>query len=233
MPWRKYAKRSRRRAALEPSGPATLELWRRWAAHRKLDAERVAAAFGITPDEEFVWRPRVVLATDVGVPRYRYLDRDKPKAVWHRGGRAHWYGLRQALELGTRAPPEAPEPLYIVNGEPSVWACWQSGVAAVSTGCGEGTIPRELEELVGLGRPLAIVYDRDRPGQRGARELVRVLVRAGALAARRVLPEGLGRSGDVDDLHRRVGDDGLADALAALDGAPAHAALTPSSRRRS
>ncbi len=74
-------------------------------------------------------------------------------------------------------------------------------------------------------RHLHIVYDNDTAGRGGAADMERVLRAGGLPASARILPVDLGQGGDVDDLHRRVGDDGLAAALAALPAlAPSQAA---------
>ena len=137
-----------------------------------------------------------------------------------KGGTAHWYGLRLALDHGGR------ERLYLVNGEPGVWACAQSGVPAVCTCAGEGTPPtadlmRELREA-GVER-VVVVFDLDGPGREGAPEAVEALQAGGVEAVALELPADLGHGGDVDDLHRRTGDDGLAAALAALPTLPSNA----------
>ena len=168
-------------------------------------------------------RPALIVPTALGVDRVRYLDGaqgDEPKTSWRtRGGRAHWYGLDQAKEvLGRDGTPKV---LYIVNGEPSVWACHQGGVAAVCTCAGEdGGTPRDADVLAGLGAPVRIVYDLDETGRRGAGKLLDALRRCGKFddVAALALPDDLGDKGDVDDLHRKVGDEGLAQALAALPG---------------
>jgi len=151
-------------------------------------------------------RPALRYPTQCEVDRIKYLDGEKPKNWWDgEGGRAHWYGLKGALKLG--------RDIYLVNGEPSVWACRQAGVPAVCLAAGEGTVPGEelVVELVKAGvRHVSVIYDNDPTGRRGAPEVVAAL-RAGGLDARALqLPADLGSGADVDDLHRRVGDEGLA-----------------------
>src|SRR5262249_22779256 len=69
-------------------------------------------------------RPALRYITFVGIDRLKFLDGRKPKYRWvEKGGRRHWYGLRGALEALQRGAT----PLYIVNGEVSVWACYQAG----------------------------------------------------------------------------------------------------------
>jgi hypothetical protein len=160
-------------------------------------------------------RPALRFPTRAGVDRIRFLDGLKPKAAWaERGGRAHWYGLSAALGRRTGRGT-----LYVVNGEPSVWAAAQSGVPAVCTCSGEGTAPTDdmVRELVAAGlNGLSVVYDRDSAGRDGALAAVEALRAGGLEAVALELPAVLGHGGDVDDLHRRVGDDGLAAALAQL-----------------
>jgi hypothetical protein len=179
--------------------------------------------FAVRPVVEF-WRPALRYPTPVGIDRLKFLDGRKPKYRWaEKGGRVHWYGFDSAL-AGLRAGAST---LHLVNGEPSVWACAQSGVPALCPCGGEGAKPTspmaaELETaLRELGRPIAvrIVYDRDTAGRRGAIESLRPpLAAAGldveALDIAPMLADVVGA--DVDDLHRRVGDGALAAALNAL-----------------
>ena len=120
--------------------------------------------------------------------------------------------------------------LYLVNGEPSVWAAAAQGVAAVCLCGGEGAkLTRDrLAELRGAltGLPPVgthIVYDLDAPGRAGAQEAGHALVAGGfpdvaALDIAAALPGVAGA--DVGDLQREVGA-GLADALAKLPPLPA------------
>lgn len=158
-------------------------------------------------------RPALRYPTPVGPDRVKYLDEKRPKYTWAaRGGRAHWYGLEQSVAL-LRAGARV---LYIVNGEPSVWACASRGVPAVALAGGEGTrfSPGLLEELqagiAGLGTvAIRVVYDTDRAGLVGARDRVSELRAKGildvaALDLRSQLPGVAGA--DVDDLQRHVGE---------------------------
>jgi hypothetical protein len=169
-------------------------------------------------------RPALRYPTTVGIDRLKFLDGRKPKYGWAtKGGRAHWYGLRSALAaLGSTGTT-----IYIVNGDVSVWACAQAGVPALCPCSGEGVkpTPAMAEELAralrDLGRPIAvrIVYDADATGRTGAvRRVQPVLVEAGLeVAVLDIAAAVPGVEGaDVDDLHRQVGDDGLAAALAGL-----------------
>jgi hypothetical protein len=179
--------------------------------------------FGVHPVVEY-GRPALQYPTSVGIDRLKYLDGRKPKYRWRsKGGHLHWYGLRAAL-ASLHAGASI---LYVVNGEPSVWACPQAGIAAICPCGGEGTPPTAamVEELAGalreLGRPIAVrvVYDADLAGRTGALKDVKPLLAAAGLDVEELdiaaaIPDVPGA--DVDDLHRRVGDAEFAAALAAL-----------------
>lgn len=167
-------------------------------------------------------RPALRYPTSTGVDRVKYLDGKRPKCVWvESGGRAHWYGIDAALKFKSG-------PLYIVNGEPSVWACSQAGVPAVCMCAGEGVTPSAdmIQELREAGfRNVRVVFDLDDAGREGGRRVADTLRAAGIDAVALELPAHLGPGADVDDLHRLVGDDDLAERLAELpelhDHAPA------------
>jgi putative DNA primase/helicase len=179
--------------------------------------------FGVRPVIEY-GRSALRYSTAVRIDRLKFVDGQKPKYCWaSKGGHRHWYGLREALAL-LRAGAST---LYMGNGEPSVWAGTQAGVAVVSPCGGERAIPTAamVEELVdalrALGRPIPvrIIYDTDKAGRRGALEnvlppLAAVELDVQALDLAAAIPDVAGA--DVDDLHRRVGDAGLAAALAGL-----------------
>jgi hypothetical protein len=179
--------------------------------------------FGVRPVIEY-GRQALRYPTSVGIDRLKFLDGKKPKYRWaSTGGRRHWYGRPGALAR-LRAGAST---LYIVNGEPGVWACAQAGVAAISPCGGEGATPTAtmVAELAGalreFGRPIAVhvVYDTDAAGRTGALEHVRPPLAAAGLDVEvldigATIPDMVGA--DVDDLHRRVGDAGLAAALADL-----------------
>jgi len=210
-----------RRRGGDDSSSDVEQAWFSWCARRCLDPHRLLTKWGgrVRP---WYGRPAYLFPTPLGVDRVRFLDGGEKKTTWaKRGGGPCWYGLDRARDhLGSDSV------LYLVNGEPSVWACHQSGVPAICTCMAEETPPRsQAVKVLGealAGRPVAVVYDLDPAGRRGAVKMVEAL-RAGGVAARALaLPEDLGEHGDVDDLHRRVGDSGLAAALADLRefGAP-------------
>lgn len=196
--------------------------WKSWRERRNLDRELLDLIDGRLVISRR--RPAMAFATALGVDRVRYLDEGKrPKIEWREKdkGRPHWYGLQLALERLWRGGR-----LYVVNGEPSVWACIQSGVPAVCT-CGEGLIPGgdDWLELVKIATDLevsvGVVYDCDDAGGAGAWRLASALCEAGVRAVSLALPAAeLPPKGDVDDLHRKVGDEGLAAALGALPERP-------------
>ncbi|HOC43249.1 MAG TPA: DUF3987 domain-containing protein [Thermoanaerobaculales bacterium] len=183
--------------------------------HRRLSKETMAR-FSIE-GALVSGRSALVYPTAVGIPRVKYLDGGEQKYGWRgNGGRAHWYGLEQARDHGIGL-------VYLVNGEPSVWASWQAAIAAVCRCVGEGSIPTDEQcaELREAGvREVMVVFDRDLAGRRGAAATVAALRRGGLRSAALELPEEVGPSGDVDDLHRLRGDDGLARALEMLPALP-------------
>ncbi len=160
-------------------------------------------------------RAALLWPTPVGVRRVKYLDGASPKYRWERaGGKRHLYGVK-TIRPG--------EPVYLVNGEPSVWACYEAGVPAFCLGGGEGAklTPEMLEQLSesdpGVVR---VAYDRDAAGRSGAHAAAAQLREAGIQAVAVELPAKLGPKGDVDDLHRWEGP-GLGEVLAALPELPA------------
>jgi len=161
-------------------------------------------------------RPALRYSTDVGVDRVKFIDgAPKPlsKYEWAgTGGHRYWYGSTRAKEIGG-------EVLYLVNGEPSIWSCSQAGVAAVCTLAGEETGPTDemVEQLKAAPfSEFKIVYDRDQAGRDGAKKVMEKLTEAGLDAAALELPAHLGNGGDLDDLHRLVGDGDLGKHLAEL-----------------
>ncbi len=123
---------------------------------RRLDPGRLCALFGVRQVRTKDGREALRYPTPAGVDRLKYLDgkgsaggQAKYRWLW-KGGRAHWYGMAQAMAL---IDSGASDELYIVNGEPSVWACILAGVPAVCLCAGEGAWPtanlvRELHERV-------------------------------------------------------------------------------------
>ena len=171
-----------------------------FATERHLDAGFLRCVCHVR-EVTFKGRPALRYPTGKG-DRVKFLDGDKPKYMWvGTGGAAHWYGIKGALKIRGRVN-------YIVNGEVSVWAAQQAGVAAMCLCVGEGAVPTPalVEQLRESGfEQVRVVYDRDHAGRSGALRLVEAL-RAGGLSALALeLPADLGEGGDVDDLHRKVG----------------------------
>src|SRR5581483_566053 len=202
--------------------PASIEVF---ARERCLSVE-VLRRFGVRltdcREKDGSRRPALRYPTTLRVDRLKFLDGGRPKYRWaRRGGRLHWYGLEQAsrpLRAGART-------IYVVNGEPSVWACASRGVPAVALAGGEAARPsapllEELRTVLGdLGDvAIRVVYDADATGRDGARAVVAALRAGGfgdveALDLAGELPDVCGA--DVDDLQRRaVGR--LAEVLAGL-----------------
>ena len=193
--------------------PATLNL-NIFCDERGLDRESLVERWKV---KEGVHQNRPCLRspTALGVDRIKFLDGTKPKYRWAAtGGKAHWYGMEAAKRRGGLL-------LYLVNGEPSVWACDQEGVPAVCA-CGEGVTltPAMIKDFKGSGfERFAVVFDRDAAGRAGALKALKAIRSAGLEAVALELPPELGEKADVDDLHRREGPD-LAAALTALPHLP-------------
>lgn len=197
-------------------GEALARAWSAWCLGRKLDRRAIVDRWQCCL---LAWmrRPAVSFPVPTG-DRIRFLDSGANKTTWRtRGGKPCWYGLAEALGFADAAT------VYLVNGEPSVWAAQQAGVPAICTCAGEGIIPEPgllaqlAEALVRRGAErIAVVYDLDAVGRAAAPRMVEALRKARIEAVALELPAELGAHGDVDDLHRRVGDAGLKAALEAL-----------------
>jgi hypothetical protein len=199
-----------------PPEPDSLEAF---CNQRGLKADLLQQVWGVRFGQRSIDRiPRRVLSypTPINVTRYKVFGALKRKYHWARNGRKHWYGLDKIGRLPAG-------PLYLVNGEPSVWAAYQAGVRALCMCIGEGT-PPDTDMVAALQKTghtvVRVVYDLDREGIAGARKTVAALQAGGIAAAAHQLPADLGITGDVGDLHRRVGDGGLAAALAVLPLVP-------------
>jgi hypothetical protein len=207
----------RRKASNPPKPPGmTLE---EFARARHLDPKRLCNQWRLG-ETKFNGRPALRYPTKLGVDRIKYTDCKKPKYGWaERGkGHAHPYGLPGAIKLAQQTRESERGLLFLVNGEPAVWACQQENVPAVCFCDGEGTAPTPeiVDELITAGfTTAAVVYDLDDVGRKGAAAAVKAL-RAGGMEAKAYqLPAELGEGGDVDDLHRRTGS-ALREALLAL-----------------
>jgi KaiC/GvpD/RAD55 family RecA-like ATPase len=202
-------------AQAEPKHSPKAQTFAEFCATRKLDPARLASLWKVVETVHH-GRPCLRYPTALGVDRLKYLDGQKPKYLWAEAGKgkAHWYGMGAAKAHGGPV-------LYLVNGEPSVWACDEEGVPAVCL-CGEGVTPNEslIQELKASGfTRFKVVYDLDGAGKKGAIATVKALRDAGLDAVALELPASLGLHGDVDDLHRREGKN-LPKALEALPPLP-------------
>ena len=177
------------------------ETFETFCDERKFDVDYLRETWSVR-ETVHLGRPALQYPTQIGVKRIKYLDGNKPKYTWEqKGGRGHWYGLSHALNLQG--------PLYLVNGEPSVWAAHQAGVAAICLCAGEGTAPSQelTEELKAAGiMEIRVVYDRDEEGRLGAQKAVNAFQKADVKAVSLFLPDEVGPGGDVDDLHRLHGN---------------------------
>ncbi len=201
--------------ALPPPRPLPAPTLAAFCEARALDLARLRDVWRVAEGAPFD-RPALLYPVPAGPRRVKYLDGGKPKYRWERkGGKRQWYGLAQADALPAG-------PLYVVNGEPAVWAAQQAGVRAICVVAGEGSppTPAQVEALRQAGySAVRVVYDTDRAGAKGARKTVAALIAAGVDATAYQLPTSLGAHGDVDDLHQRVGA-GLAAVLVALPELP-------------
>jgi len=186
----------------KPAKPKPLAL-AEWAKRRRISPGTIEL-FGVV--EERLGSIRY--PTPIGIDRIKGINEGKSTHRWAKsGGGACAYGLEQSAGLDG--------PIYLVEGEPSVWACVQSGVPAV---CSLVGATGSVEPLVGAlaGRSVRIAYDADEPGRKGAASALAVLSAAGIDAQIVTLPSTV-VGYDVDDLHREVGDAALRGALEALE----------------
>lgn len=207
--------------------------------------ESVARASEGVPEslDEFVQRKGLMLTTLLtfgafeerrairwsvpGVPVRRFRTLARP----HRIGWESKLGDHRDLPMPygfdqLRGAPGAP--VYIVNGESSVWACYTAGVDGVTSCLGEkAPTGQQCEALVRLGRPLRVVYDLDDAGAKGSRAAIDKLRACGAVDVQALeLPAELGEKGDVNDLWVRCAGD-RARFAAAMAGLPLRAAAAP------
>ena len=193
-----------------------------FAAARGLDAATLRELWRVR-DVRFGGRPALRYPTACGVDRVKFLDGERPKYIWAgTGGGAHWYGLEQLASL---VIPDAAV-VYVVNGEPAVWAAQQRGVPAVCLCAGEGaagaaaSVAADLASFVGSAAPVRVVFDSDDAGRSGGPAVAAALADAGIDAVALDLaaapwPDGIPEHADVGDLAHALGG-GLGAALAAL-----------------
>lgn len=130
------------------------------AQQRKLRPETISR-FQIEADiKRQAWR----YPLPSGHLRWKAFDsKAAPKKYWHqRGTPNQLYGLDEV--------PQGAEEVFIANGEPAVWVCYQAGVPGICGVYGEGHLPGEaLTRLLGKGvKKIIIVPDLDEPGRRAA-----------------------------------------------------------------
>jgi len=179
---------------------------------RGLDARGVRAEtqshFRIEVDQnKHAWAYPVVM--DGKEVRHRY------KAWSSSEGQKYWWGPAQ-----TDAPTRASHLLYhgdsitpgsteahLFEGEPDVWVAYQAGISgAVSMLAGAGSVSdRALQTLADKGiQRLFIYYDNDDAGYGGANQVARVCRGLGIEPIIKVLPDRLGKGGDVGDLYKEL-----------------------------
>lgn len=164
-----------------------------------------------------------------GGTRYKAFD---PK----KSGRKYWHTPGTPNQLyGLSHVPDGSRDVWLVNGEPSVWACTQAGLPAVCGLYGEGQLPDDsVLRLLQKGvRTVHVVFDLDEKGEKAA-ELVYVALREPLIVIVHRLPEGLGAHGDAGDLYTSTGgqDEVFVDLMKNLPEVPMHNAATIAERRR-
>ena len=187
---------------------------------RKLISRDVAKVYSIREYRGAMYYP----VPPMPVERIRFLT--KPAEMrWRRPGLE---GVPVQLPYGlSQLRGAATDPIYVVNGESGVWAGWTASVDAVCFCRGEGAAPSETQAaaLAATGRPIRIVYDLDRPGERGSAKVAAALTAAGCGdVAALLLPDTLGAKGDFGDLWVKCGADKGA-FRAALESMPERGAV--------
>lgn len=170
---------------------------------RKRISRGVIAAYGIREYQGALYYP----VPPMPVERIRFLT--KPADMrWRRPGLD---GVPVQLPYGLSQLRGGPsDPIYVVNGESGVWAGWTAGLDCVCFCRGEGAAPSETQAraLAETGRPIRIVYDLDRPGERGSAKVAAALTAAGCVDVRNLLlPEDLHPGNDFGDLWVKCGAD--------------------------
>lgn len=100
--------------------------------------------------------------------------------------------------------------VYITAGAPDCWVMWYAGFDAISFLGGESALPsgRAVSRIKAAGVQEAyVVYDNDRTGREGARDVAVELSKRGISAWVLYLPDDLGEKADITDLWKRVDGD--------------------------
>jgi len=144
--------------------------------------------------------------------RYKAYDGNRKPKYWHdKGVGNQLYGLADIAD-GTKE-------IWLVNGEVSVWQCWQAGIPAICGVCGEGKLPDDAGDLLKAKgvEMVNVVFDLDEAGEKGAKTVWATLGPKFTVIVR-ALPTDLGKGGDVGDLFVRHNGDATAfkQALASL-----------------
>jgi len=179
-------------------------------AHYKI----VASLDSYSPDrsKQGAWR----YPTGAGT-RYKAFQRGAPyKYWWSRGTRRE---KRAKYLYGLADVPQETDTAYLVNGEPSVWVCYQAGVPAVCS-FGEGNLSGDqVQALADAGiKTVRLVLDLDDGGAYSTARDVELMRDRGLQPITCQLPEYLGPKADAADLYLwHSGDDkAFAAAMASL-----------------
>ena len=159
-----------------------------------------------------------------GGMRYKAFDRKSKPKYWWRGADPKKIAT---MLYGAKDVPPHTRTVYLVNGEPSVWVCWQANVLAVCA-FGEGNLPSDaVRQLHDHGvREVRVVLDLDTGGDTGAFRDLRILQEGGIEARAYRLPDYLGEKADVANLYTWCKHDAQAFALA-LDQLPEYQPSDP------
>lgn len=161
---------------------------------RKRLSRGVIAAYSLREWKGALYYP----CPPMGADRVRALTRPS-KQWWSKS----LDGVPVQLPYGMAQLRQTDGPLYVVNGETSVWAAWSAGVDAVCFCRGEGAAPSKTQAraIADTCRPIRVVYDLDAAGERGSRKVVDALRAAGCADIQGLLlPDSVGAKGDVNDL---------------------------------
>ena len=192
---------------------------------------QLAVAYGLRPGTIAHWKIEAATTyvspdrTKRGAWRYQTHCGVRYKAFDRTPGQKYWWGKgtdaekRQAMLYGAGSLPPNTITVTLVNGEPSVWECWQAGIPAVCA-FGEGNLPAAaVKQLYDHGvRNVRVVLDLDKAGELGAFRNLKLFREAGIEATAYRLPEALGEKADVGDLYAslKFADAPFVEAMATL-----------------